>query len=760
MRHLISDSSNDRAPSHGLGGGNYSSAPLLEVLWRRRLTLIVTVFGFLVLTAAFLYVTAPTYRATARLSVREHAPRILNESRDFAAPSENFLETQATIAGSGPVLTRALRSINTGPMLTFAALNQDPVNWLRQNSGLRIEPGRKSDLLTVTMDAHTPDEAAEIANAVARAYIDEQTERQRSSGQDMLSVLRQEQHELTAQRQACVDAIQAIKIKHGLSNLREDRNAFSDRAASLATAYNAAQIATIELRAQKGATEQALRDPSSASAFVYALQARGRDLGDKEYADLRAQLAQFTVELSTSQSLQGEKNPRIQMLRAHVDSLKQRIEEKELTIARAALLELDAQLTAAEAKERQLKESLQAQRTEVLEMSPDVVEFGRLESELARLQTQSQLVDARAAEIAVNAVQSPTLNIQVVDWATPMLDPVKPNKKLALAAALLAGVIAGVGLSLVREWRDSRLRTPEDVLSMLGTPVLATVPRINNRLSPVARGQLVHLDARSPVAEAYRSIRTALDLGVGRESRTVLVASPTPGDGKSTTASNLAIALAQAGQRTLLIDCDLRSPVQHMIFETDASVGLTSVIGGEAKLGQAVRGTRVSGLYVLPCGPVPANPAELLSSKRFKQLLEALSASFDRVVLDCPPLMTVTDGHILAAGADATLLVLRMNQSLRQMGVLALEQLERVGARVLGAVANDVASSRGPHYYNGSWQYATSPRRLMASVGMNGKGGNGHGEMLPSRVIANRRPADDTLLDLSEPDWSAEPRGR
>ncbi|HZL37644.1 MAG TPA: CpsD/CapB family tyrosine-protein kinase, partial [Tepidisphaeraceae bacterium] len=339
--------------------------------------------------------------------------------------------------------------------------------------------------------------------------------------------------------------------------------------------------------------------------------------------------------------------------------------------------------------------------------------------------------------------------------------------------------------------RGPRLRSADEVRIALRMSVMAMVPRINPRLSSVARGQMVYLDARSPVAEAYRSIRTSLNLGSSSGARSVLIASPAAGDGKSTTASNLAIAFAQAGQRTLVIDCDLREPVQHLIFETDGTVGLTSVIAGEAPLRDAVRPTRVPGLYILPCGPVPSNPSELLAGKRFARLMSSLCARFDRIIIDSPPLTNVADGRVLAAGADATLLVLRMNHSNRRLGELALDGLQKVGAQVIGAIANDMPAGHGHHYYGGSWQYASHVKHLMlpndgaanaassivqalphASADANGNesghrggnrnghstshghssgngNGNGHG---PSPTLPGQ--ADDFRVE--EPDWSAD----
>jgi capsular exopolysaccharide synthesis family protein len=324
--------------------------------------------------------------------------------------------------------------------------------------------------------------------------------------------------------------------------------------------------------------------------------------------------------------------------------------------------------------------------------------------------------------------------------------------------------VLGIGFATLREYQDARFRSPEEIPHLLGVPLIGVVPRISRRLSPVDRGQVLRLDSRSPVAEAYRSIRTSLDLGDARSAKTILVASPTPGDGKSTTAGNLAIAFAQAGDRTLLLDCDLREPVQHLIFETEGASGMSTVMPGETKLRDSIQRTRVPNLYLLPCGPVPRTPAEMLASDRFKHLLRILCEAFDRIVIDSPSLEEVTDGRILAAAADVTVLVLRMDQTMRRAGAMAVMGLSEVGANVLGVVANDVPSVAAYRLDVGAWQYASAARAQVegpSHAGTNGAGANGAGALPPRTgelkpLSAGPAHFSGETITISEPDWPAE----
>ena len=190
-------------------------------------------------------------------------------------------------------------------------------------------------------------------------------------------------------------------------------------------------------------------------------------------------------------------------------------------------------------------------------------------------------------------------------------------------------------------------------------------------------------------------------------AKTILVTSPAPGDGQTTRASNLAAAMAQAGNRVLLLDADFRKPMQHRIFNIEKKAGLSTVLAGEGNLDDAIFHSEIAGLDVLPCGPIPANPSEILNSQTFADLLDQLCLQYDHVVLDSPPVMPVTDSRILAASCDATLLAVRAEKSTRRVAVYAREVLRAVGARILGVVVNDVPRRKGVYgyYYSDAYAY-------------------------------------------------------
>jgi capsular exopolysaccharide synthesis family protein len=241
------------------------------------------------------------------------------------------------------------------------------------------------------------------------------------------------------------------------------------------------------------------------------------------------------------------------------------------------------------------------------------------------------------------------------------------------------------------------------------------------------RGQKVRISPESREAEGFRTVRTAVFFGAPKdEARTIVVTSPAPGEGKTTTVSNLAIAMAQAGQKTLVLDADFRRPMQHRIFGLDRrSKGLSSVLAGQMELSDAIEHLSAENLDVLTCGPDVSNPAEMLNSKRFAEIITTLAKQYDRVLIDSPPVVAVTDAQILAARCDVTILVLRARKSMRRVSMQACESLLGVDGRLLGVIVNDVPRKSDRYGYATGYGYHSYTYS---------RGGNGHARRRQIRI--------------------------
>ena len=315
-------------------------------------------------------------------------------------------------------------------------------------------------------------------------------------------------------------------------------------------------------------------------------------------------------------------------------------------------------------------------------------------------------------------------NVRAEDPAMLNAAPIRPNRQSSILTGSLVGLALGMGIVVLLSFLDSRIRTPEEVESH-NIQLLATIPVINHPSQPLAidpdrssmGGDLTpnskftphrasHLDSQSAVAEAYRGLRTIiLFAGLDKDIQVLTLTSSAPQEGKSTTSSNLGIVMAQAGKKTLILDADLRRPVQHSAYGLDREPGLTNLLFERATFEEAIRPTDVPNLYILPCGIIPPNPAELLGSKRMTRLMERLRSEFDFIILDSPPVVAVTDALLLGHVADATILIARADISRIDAVLRAMDSIERSGAKLLGVVLNDFNAANAYGSYYKYYQY-------------------------------------------------------
>lgn len=307
-------------------------------------------------------------------------------------------------------------------------------------------------------------------------------------------------------------------------------------------------------------------------------------------------------------------------------------------------------------------------------------------------------------------------NLVVTAPATPPDKPVSPNKTLNVSIAFAAGLLLAVGFAFLLDYLDQSIKGDDDLIERLGLiPVghIAYVP-----VTKARRGELVALDTESPSSEAFKALRTGvLFTTMDQNLKAIVITSAELGEGKSRTAANLAIALAQAGHRTLLIDADFRRPSQHRLFGMVKNVGLSNLIIQDVTEDDAIKPVdAVPNLWLLPSGPIPPNPSELLGSARMMEVMSKLWHEFSYVILDTPPVNAVTDASILAASANATLLIVELGRTTFPALKHAKQMLGRVNANTIGVVMNKVRASSGSYYY-GYGNYGPSPNGHAPSDG-------------------------------------------
>ncbi|MDQ6795899.1 MAG: polysaccharide biosynthesis tyrosine autokinase [Chloroflexota bacterium] len=340
---------------------------------------------------------------------------------------------------------------------------------------------------------------------------------------------------------------------------------------------------------------------------------------------------------------------------------------------------------------RQLQSQIQATQAEVSRLASLPARSSSQEQDLQLARNRLLAQQSTYASLLASSPASTAQPLSLVDSALAPAEPVGPQPLLYAILAAMVALVVGIVLALVIERLDDTIKSADQVEASLGLPTLGGISRMNG---DPKQSEIFHLvtvvDPGSPVADSYRALRMNTDFAmVGAPARTLLVTSSVPGEGKTTTAANLAAAFAQAGRRTLLLDADLRKPGIHRIFDLPNAYGLFTLLrSDDTAFEQLVHTTEQSGLSVMTSGPLPPNPAELLASERFKGILQRLRVAYDLVVIDSPSLEGVTDAAILASATDATILVVRAGRTRREAAVNGRDALAREGARVLGAVMN------------------------------------------------------------------------
>jgi len=340
-----------------------------------------------------------------------------------------------------------------------------------------------------------------------------------------------------------------------------------------------------------------------------------------------------------------------------------------------------------------------ARTQEALNAATDDTQRIRLETSLAQYRSTYSNIVFSYQQIRLAEAQA-TDNIVVAEPAEVPLRPIRPRTMTNTLLAAVVGAMIAVGAAFLIEYLDDTIKTPDDVARVSGLSTLGAIARLKE--TGGTRQLVAWLQTKAPESEAYRTLRTNVQFSrVDKPVRSLLVTSAGPSEGKSTTAANLAVVMAQTGQRVVLVDTDLRRPVMHKVFGVANNTGLTSALlnGDQVVLDGHLQGTEVENLSLLTSGPIPPNPSELLGSHRMARLVEKLAGQADLVIFDSPPVLAVTDAAVMGRQVDGVVLVVDAGQTREQVLGQAAGELQKTGANLLGVVLNRLDSRRGGYYY-------------------------------------------------------------
>lgn len=694
-------------PSPRAAGAGSDS--LLRVLWRSRWILVVCVIGAVAGGFAYIQKSVPIYTSTSKLYVQQKEAASLTVDPRMM-PRYN-LYTQAEVLKSSSVLGAATERWRQRRMRTFAD-SASPVAYLQQN--MQVTVGKSDDVITVSLDSPYPVEAAEIINDVVGEYITYREKNRRTSSADLVLTLQTKLDDLSADRDRKLKALTDFtKSTMPLAQDPEQATGLLQRYLTLETMHDEARSEAREALLYKERMGNLAEDPAVLHQSL-AATAGPQATTMNERAQLEARLFERRLERADllKQMELTESHPRVARLDAEIEQVQIRLAQLDERIVTAVLAEAALRYEQAREDEEYWATQLKQEQDRVLAQSTNIAELRLLREEYETAKEACVALSQRLNDINLND-DIDTQEIRVLEVASAPQAPSHPQRSRILAMALVAGLLLGGGIAVLRDMLDQTLRSADEISSCLGLAVLGVVPAMSRREKIHMRGQRIHLEPDSSEAEAFRTIRTAVFFGAPKDrGKTMLITSPAAGDGKSTLVSNLAIAMAQAGQRTVLLDADFRKPMQNTIFELrQDEPGLSAVLAGKVKLAEAIRSAPVANLNVLPGGPNVTNPAEILNSPQFAKVLARLAEVYDRVIIDAPPVTVVTDAQILGALCDITILVVRANKSTKHTSKRAIEALRSTGTQLLGAVVNDVRRKGNRYgYYGGCGGYYGSGR--------------------------------------------------
>jgi polysaccharide biosynthesis transport protein len=700
----------------------------------------------------------PVYTATARIEIDRENTNYLPfqaDSYDLMTDLDNYIETQSRVLTSE---TLALHTIRNSGLIPHAEMGGTAAGSDAITSGslanhkrppelgaflgsLSVKRVPQSRLLDVNFESTDPQLAAQILNAHIGNFVDQNFRGRYETTAKATIFLKDQLSELKVKVQNAEDARLSYERQHQIWELDDKQNITSQRLTDVNKELTDAQSDRMR--------KEALYEFAKSGNIDAVPQLRE----NSALQDLLRKRSEVYTQYIDALNQYGPNFPKVQRQESQLKELDTLVDREKHNIMEA----LGNDYNAARQREGLLSEALNDQKVEVNLMAQSMVEYNILkrEAEASKAMYDGLLTKLNEANIAAGLKSS---NIRVVDPAMIPSTPSRPAKSRNVALSFVVGLVGGIGLALLREYLDNTVKTPDDIETLTRLPSLAVVPAFTGEDSNGKRSRMplgsssnghekrIELVAqhlpKSQMSEAFRALRTALLLSqADHPPQLILVTSALPREGKTTAAANLAVTLAQLGDRTLLIDADLRKPgIGRLLNLTDGKyAGLSSYLAGVSSLDLVVvPHPTIPNLVAIPTGPLPPNPADLLSSHKLADALRELRKQYKFIVIDSPPIMAATDAVILSVQADGVLLVVRSGETPKEAFTRARDLLTSVKCNLLGVVLNAVDSNAPDYYY--------SYRYYPYSYGYGPQEPELFGKDQNSKEMPHKRYADDDSL--------------
>ncbi len=649
------------------------------LLWRQRPLLAACALVGLLLGLMIALAQTPEYRASVLLQIEPAAPTVMSVQEALLAgtggywQNTDFYNTQFRVLRSKGLGEKVVARLKLGDREPFKSSHESASLFMAH---VGVEPVPESRLVYVSVTHSDPREAALWANTLADVYIDQTLAMRVESARKAYDWL---QERLSSTQQGMRQAQERLFESYRSQDLFVPEGSVSAVSTSIAKLNED----FVQAQARRIAIEAALKQAAE-------MRERGEDLStlpqvavDSVVTGFNTQLAGLAVDLGRLGEKFKEGHPEVQKVKAQIEQL-----EKAKQARAAQIVDgLDAEYAQLRKRESELRGAIDAQKAQAANQSRKTTELEALRKEADSAKSLYEVLLQKLNETDI-ASSIRTNNVSVVDRASPPQTPIRPDRQRIALFGLLLGLAGGLGLVLARDYFANTIRDPEEIERYLHLDLLAAVPRYDEASFGLA-------------TEAYQNLRTALLFARRNDTgEVVLVTGTAPQEGKTTTIVNLARLLAASGEKAIVVDCDLRRAQLHQRLGVAREPGFTDLFVRREPLASLVKPTATANLFVLTAGPLPPNPPALLAKKQLGELFAELRRDFDWVLIDSPPVASVTDALLLARHADHTLLVVQHNKIDKRLVKRSINALRRVTPNLLGVALNVVdVRARSYHYY-------------------------------------------------------------
>jgi polysaccharide biosynthesis transport protein len=694
---------------------------------RIRKTVIISVFLLIAITATVVtFILPESYSSTARIEINSDVLDIPGIAGGMSYAGANYdpylIQTEFEIMQSEKVLGRVIAALDLNNKWgvkyngNVPLKKEDTMQLLKQR--MSLSPERNTKLVNITVYSEDKDDAARLANGIAQAYQDYRLDLRKSNTTNGIAVL-------VAEFKAEENDIQTVQTN--VDRLRKERNIVDTDPQSLGPSATLSSVQLQQYKAQQIEQEKDFMMKNVQLAELQSMLATNpvglRDVLPTVVSDAilndslsrlhqtEQSLAQLRVDYSTNY-------PDVMRQQKLADKLNEQIDAR-----------VNGLMAGLASQVKSLKAGLEAQNATVeaaIKKDQDEAERGQpyweLKRKLANMIDFHKVLQAKITSETIDLGIPKNTMVTIIDQAQPGKSPVRPNKTLNIILGIVIGLMVGVGLAFFIEYLDTSVKTIDDVERALQSPVLGVIPQ--------NVGHLIEEGVESQHAEAYRVLRTNL-LFSRKDDRlnSIVVVSAGAGEGKSTTVLNLATVFAQAGQRVLLVDSDLRRPTLHKLLKVSNSLGVTNYLLKQNTLEEVIQRTSVPTLDLMASGKLPSSSMNILGSASMKDMVAELKQRYDYVFFDSPPIMGVSDAAILASEIDMVIQVIQYRRYPQPMNIRAKQMIEKVGGTLIGIVLNNINMSQDESYYyysgyyHGYYYYSKNEEEQDAEAREKGSGG-------------------------------------